>query len=58
MHDIQTRMTGLHQLLTGGPGQPAWRSVYPPRHLWGDNGLAEGRAPAPRRRLPVRLRWW
>lgn len=60
MHDIHTRMTGLHDLLTGGPRLPSWRSTYPLRHLWGDLGLTEGTARAPRRSLPARLfrRWW
>ncbi|SPJ26122.1 hypothetical protein PAA8504_03978 [Palleronia abyssalis] len=59
MHDIHPRMTGFHHLLTGGLRQPAWPCTYPPRHLWGDIGLAEGQAPAPRRSLPARLfRFW
>ena len=49
MHSIQTRMTGLHHLLTGGPRQPSRRSTYPPRHLRGDLGLPRGKARAPRR---------
>jgi len=58
MHDIHTRMTGLHHLLTGGQCQPRWQSTYPPRYLWGDIGLEEERAGAPRRSPPARLRWW
>jgi hypothetical protein len=57
MHDIYTRMTGLHHLLTGGTGR-ASPYTYPPRHLWGDIGLGEGRARAPRRFLPARLLRW
>ncbi|WP_191090101.1 hypothetical protein [Histidinibacterium aquaticum] len=58
MNHVPTRMTGLHRLLTAGPRQPARRSTYPPRHLWGDIGLAEERARAPLPSLRARLRWW
>jgi hypothetical protein len=58
MHDIPTRMTGLHHLLTGGPRQSSRRSTYPPRHFWADIGLPVDQAPAPRRFRPARvLRW-
>ncbi len=57
MHDIPTRMTDLHHLLTGGPRQPSWRPTYPPRHLWGDIGLPQRQPPAPRRSLLARLGW-
>ena len=58
MHDIHTRMTSLHLLLTGGPHQPAWQSTYPPQYLWGDIGLDDQEARAPRRSLRSRLRFW
>jgi hypothetical protein len=58
MHDLHTRMTGLHHLLIGGMRQPGWRSEYPPRHLWGDIGLLERRPPRQRRPLSARLFRW
>jgi hypothetical protein len=58
MHDLPFRMAGLHHLLTGGPRQPSWRSTYPPRYLWGDIGLPEERAPAPRRSFSRRIFRW
>lgn len=55
MYGIRTRMTGLHQLLTGGTVPTAAYS-YPPRHLWGDIGQPGGRQ---RRAFSARLaRWW
>lgn len=58
MHDIHTRMTGLHHLLTGRPRQPSWRSTYPPRHLWGDIGLLVDQTPEERcSRLARIFRW-
>ena len=58
MHDIHTRMIGLHHFLTGGPRQPSWRSTYPPRHLWGDIGLPVDQTPEERcSRLARIFRW-
>ena len=51
------RMKRLHRLLTGETG-PISRYKYPPRHLWGDIGLLEGRPRPPHRSLPARLLRW
>lgn len=57
MQDVRARMGGLHHLLTAATGQGS-RYDYPPRHLWGDISLPEGRPPTPRRSLPKRLLRW
>lgn len=57
MHHVRTRMPGLHDLLTGGTGHPAWRCAYPPRCVWGDFGPTERKSRSPRRSLRASLRW-
>jgi hypothetical protein len=58
MHDVRTRMEGLHHLLTGGTVHPTERRASPPRRLWGDLGLPEGRPHSSRRSRPARLLRW
>ena len=58
MHDVHTRMTSLHHLLTGIMGQADWACEYPPRHLWGDTGRLERMPRMPRRSFSVRLLRW